>query len=75
MENLSADQKPGRDLSPAATEYMLEVLLLEQNSLGLRVMLHHNAINTSVTEVTQHENCRVMLPHDHQENTNPTLRH
>jgi hypothetical protein len=34
---------------------MLEVLPLEQNSLGLRVMLHHNAINTNVTEVTQHK--------------------
>jgi len=54
---------------------MLEVPPLEQNLLGLRVLLHHNAINTNVTELTQHKNCRVMLPHDHQENTNPTLRH
>jgi hypothetical protein len=72
-ENLSSDQYPGRNLCPALTQYMLEVLRLEKNSLGLRVMLHHSAINRNVTEVTHHKNCRVMLPHDHQENTNTTL--
>lgn len=51
---------------------MLDLLPLEQISLCLLVLLHHNAINPTVTVVTQHKICRVLLPHDHQENTNPT---